>query len=247
MDFIISNRAFAKNICAHIAAQVKDGHEYELSFNEIRKNKTNRQRKYIFAVFEAISKHFTNLGSPFFTKEIVKDWIYSELGLNETVYLPNGKKVYTGKSLSTMTVDEAADFIGRLLIFVDTSDVLENFVLPPYLRYCWTLHVSDEQVEKAYKTEFPQKSEDFLRWQRSLTCIRCGRKGGEVHHIKQGSGLGRKNPDWFTIPLCSQCHVPYLHSTVGEMNFLKEIAHTINGLDIQTFCRLNYLRWLYHK
>lgn len=244
MDFIISNKAFAKNICAYIASQVKAGKEYELSFNELRKSKTNRQRKYIFAIFEAISKYFANLGNTFLTKEVVKDWIYQELGFYENLYLPNGQRIQTCKTISSMSVNEASDFIGRLLVFIDTSDVLEDFILPPSLRYCWTLHVTDTQIKAAFNTKLPDKSESFLRWQRSLCCIRCGRKCGEVHHIKQGSGLGRKNPDWFTIPLCSACHVPYLHSTIGENCFISEISQTINKLNIEAFCRLNYLRWL---
>lgn len=247
MDFIINNQAFAKNICAYITSQIREGKEYQLSFDEIKKTKTNQQRKYLFAIFEAISKYFISLGNVELTKEIVKDWIYDELGLNATVYLPNGKKIKSNKSLSTMTVGEMAEFISRLLIFIDSSDVLEDFILPPYLRYCWTKHVTEKQIVQAYKAKLPQKSEQFLRFQRSLSCIRCGRRGGEVHHIKSGSGLGRKNPDWFTIPICHDCHVPYLHSKVGENRFIEEIRFIINSIDIEVFCRLNFLRWQEYK
>lgn len=247
MDFIITNKAFARNVCEHIISQLYDGKEYELSFNEIRKNKTNQQRKYIFAIFEAVSKYFVSLGYQFLTKEAVKDWIYSELAVNENIYLPNGKNFIARRSLSSMTVQEASHFISKLLIFIETSEVLEGFTLPPYLRYCWTKHITIEDIENAYKRKLPQKSAQFLKYQRSLTCLRCGRRAGEVHHIKEGSGLGRKNPDWFSIPICPECHVPYLHSKVGEDDFLKEIAPTINNLDIETFCRINFLRWYDNK
>lgn len=38
-----------------------------------------------------------------------------------------------------------------------------------------------------------------------LGCIICGMPS-EIHHVRLGSGLGRKTPDTLAIPLCARHH-----------------------------------------
>ena len=42
---------------------------------------------------------------------------------------------------------EASDFIFQLITFVDTNEALEDFILPPDLRYCWTHQLDERLIE----------------------------------------------------------------------------------------------------
>lgn len=79
-----------------------------------------------------------------------------------------------------------------------------------------------------------------LKFIDSLICVCCGRENPTHHHLlrvqakyykpKEGEedflipkynqrGMGKKNPDMFTIPLCPRCH-QMLHSDGNERAFL---------------------------
>lgn len=246
MNFTISNLAYAKSVLNTVFKHMQDGKIYRLQFDEVKSLKTQKQLGFIFGgIIKALLQYFSNIGYDF-TPEQIKEWLYEEIGTRETIFLPNGKEQRIIKTLSGMTKKQASDFIYKLLCFIDSSDALDDFVLPPDLRYCWTHNIDGKLIEEIQQFNFPEKSEYYLKHIRKLTCIRCGHKGGEAHHIKRNSGLGKKNPDWFTIPICEKCHVPYLHSTVGEPQFLKEISNTIGGLDIELFCKLSFYMWMYN-
>ena len=52
------------------------------------------------------------------------------------------------------------------------------------------------------------KSRKYLEWVAGLPCIHCGAES-QAHHLRVGAlgaGRGRKAPDFFTIPVCYQCH-----------------------------------------
>lgn len=246
MNFTVTNKTYGKNVCSHINANIQDSKIYRISFEEIKQLKTLEQLGYIFGgLFKAIQKFFSNLGHDY-SVELIKEWIYYEIGVREFVYLPNGKQKEVIKTLSQMSKKEASEFINKVLFFIDESECLQDLVLPPELRYCWALHIEFADIENAYQVPLPDKDKHFLGYQAQQTCIRCGKKGVQVHHIQQGSGYAKKNPDWFSLPVCYDCHIQHLHSDVAEKNFLKEIKPIIGGLDIQDFCRLNYQRWYWH-
>lgn len=245
--FTAENVDKAKAICNHILFKIKQTNKvYNIYFEENTHPKSKKQLGYLFGgIFEAIKEYFSNMGNSYSYEEI-KDWLYDEIGTIEKYYLPNGKEKERVITLSQMSWEEANKFISDVLFFIDESEALQDFVLPPELRYCWTMHITSEQIASAYEATFKSLDEYYLNHQRSLTCIRCGRKGGQAHHIKRGSGLGKKNPDWFSIPICPHCH-NLLHHQIGEEEFLKQIQNTINKLDIKDFCRLSYFRWYFHK
>ncbi|MFA7658784.1 MAG: hypothetical protein WCY19_05065 [Candidatus Gastranaerophilaceae bacterium] len=250
MNFTVSNRAYLKNVLNHFLANYNDGKIYRIFFEEINDTKTRDQLGYIFGgLFKAIKIFFANLGHDFSVK-LIKEWIYDEVGVSELSYLPNGKQKEVIKTLSQMNKKEASEFINKVLFFIDESEALQDLVLPPELRYCWTLHVDLTDIENVYTDprwwEEHEKDKQFLGYQAQQTCIRCGKKSVQVHHIQKGSGYAKKNPDWFTIPVCYECHIEHLHSDVAEGNFLKEIKPIIGNLDIQDFCRINYNRWYWH-
>ena len=244
MNFTITNKKYANNVLNTIFKQIEEGKIYNISFEEVKQLKTKKQLGFIFGgIIKALILYFNRLGYDFQPTQI-KEWLYDEIGVSETIFLPNGKEKTIIKTLSEMSKLEASNFIFKLLNFIDTSEALEDFILQPDLRYCWVNHIEEDTLKAVERYDFPLKNERYLNNIRKLTCIRCGAKGGEAHHIKRGSGLGRKNPDWFTIPVCPKCH-NYLHSMAGEVRFLDEIRRTIGNLDIELFCKISYFMWEY--
>ena len=191
--------------------------------------------------------YFNSLGYQDYTPDIIKTWLYYETGIFDKKLLPDGTQREIIKTLSGMNKKEASEFISKVLNFIEHSPILNGangqraFILTPELRYCWTRGIDKDFIQAVYGEEFKERDEAYLRHQRSLTCIYCGGKSGEAHHLKNHSGLGRKNPDWFTIPVCNNCHVPIMHGK----DFMEGLKVVLNGLDIETFCRCCYYKWLY--
>lgn len=244
MNVTIYNKAQAKQILSGLFYNIADGKEYRLSFEEVKQAKTKKQLGFIFGgIVKSLCLFFNDYGYNF-TPEQIKEWLYSEIGVRETLFLPNGQQKEIIKTLSGMDKAEVSKFIFDVLRFIDESDALVNFILPVDLRYCWVHNIDERIIEEVQQLKYPELDEKYLNYQRKQHCIRCGKVGHQAHHIKRGSGLGRKNPDWFTIPICSECH-QYLHSSVGEDAFLQEIKYIHNGLDIRLFCRVAYYLWKY--
>lgn len=243
MNFTVTNKGYAKTVFNTLLNKVQDGKIYRITFEETKSLKTKKQLGFIFGgVIKALCLYFSRIGYDF-TPDMVKEWLYSEIGVVDTFYLPNGVQKSYIKTLSNMTKKETSDFIFKLITFIDTSEALSDFILPPDLRYCWVNHIDSALVDKVLLEVFPRHSESYLNHIRKLTCIRCGAKGGQAHHIKRGSGFSRKNDDWFTIPLCNKCHIEHLHNGVGEPYVLNEIKPIIGGLDIELFCKIMYYMW----
>lgn len=45
----------------------------------------------------------------------------------------------------------------------------------------------------------------------NLPCVLCRAlgertEGVQVHHIREGQGMGQRSPHWLAIPLCPACH-----------------------------------------
>ena len=238
-----------KKVLGHILGQYKAGTVLNISYEPVQKPKSREQLGFIFGgLIKALLIYFNSLGFEDYTPDIIKTWLYYETGVFDKKILPSGERREIIKTLSGMNSKEASDFINKALNFIEHSPILNGtngvrpFVLTPELRYCWTRNVDEDFKVSVYGEEFKERDEAYLRHQRSLTCIYCGGRGGEAHHIKDGSGLGRKNPDWFTIPVCNNCHVPIMHGK----DFMEGLKAVLNGLDIETFCRCCYYKWLYH-
>lgn len=60
---------------------------------------------------------------------------------------------------------------------------------------------------------------------RAMGCIVCRRKTEEVHHLREGVGMGERAPWWRTIPLCIAHHAnssPYSVHGRDRARFFKE-------------------------
>ena len=137
-----------------------------------------------------------------------------------------------------MTKSEASDFIEKVIIFIDSSEIFDGFILPPELRYCWTQNIDDEKLHKIKDFQFPNFDSYYLLHQSKLTCIRCGARGGMVYHLQRPM-----KRDYNSVPLCAKCHDYAL--THGESYLIKDIKSVTNGMSIEDFCLYAY--YLYKK
>lgn len=46
----------------------------------------------------------------------------------------------------------------------------------------------------------------YLEWVRKQPCWGCGKYGVEAHHVRLGTGMGKKPYDLHVIPVCRACH-----------------------------------------
>jgi hypothetical protein len=58
-----------------------------------------------------------------------------------------------------------------------------------------------------------QRDPDYLALVRQCPCLKCGMEPSEAAHVRfasaafgKASGLGKKPPDRFCLPLCADCH-----------------------------------------
>lgn len=185
MDFTCSNKQYLKNILSDLYRNYKEGTIYRVSYEEVKQEKTLKQLGYIFGgLIKALIRFFDNLGYKY-EPYMIKDWLYQECGLVETITLPNGKPVTYLKTLSSMTKAEAAKFIEDIIGFVDNSPIFEGFVLPPELRYSWTHNVDKNKLEVMRNADINNFDSSYLIYQSKQTCIKCGARGGMVYHLKK--------------------------------------------------------------
>lgn len=65
----------------------------------------------------------------------------------------------------------------------------------------------------------PQRSKKHLAFIRTMNCCVCGKHPVEAAHIRHNGngGMGLKNDDSMTVPLCPDCH--RLQGNFGEKRF----------------------------
>lgn len=70
-----------------------------------------------------------------------------------------------------------------------------------------------------------------------LPCACCGAVGVQVHHIREGQGMGERASHWLTVPLCPDCHTGPngIHGNksfmrIRKLDELDMLASTIKAL-----------------
>ena len=238
MNFSCSNEQYLKNVLKTCLNDYEYGSTVNISYEVVKQSKTLKQLGFIFGgLIKAIRRYFKNAGYDY-PIYVIKEWLYQECGVYQTETLPNGSTFQSNKTLSEMTKSEASDFIEKVIIFIDSSEIFDGFILPPELRYCWTQNIDDEKLHKIKDFQFPNFDSYYLLHQSNLTCIRCGARGGMVYHLQRPM-----KRDYNSVPLCAKCHDYAL--THGESYLIKDIKSVTNGMSIEDFCLYAY--YLYKK
>ena len=85
-------------------------------------------------------------------------------------------------------------------------------VSPP-APYGALLKRASEQPQRRTPKAEHDEDKDYLALVRQLPCLKCGMEPSEAAHVRfassafgKTSGLGKKPPDRFSLPLCASCH-----------------------------------------
>ena len=247
MTTVITNKAQLQNHFAEIERLLQSGKAVNLTYETSHKPKTKAQLGFIFGgLIATLQRHFKEQGN-FYTDTFLKETFYEEFGLKKYDFNFLGKMQKSALTLSSMTVDQCSKFINDAIDCVDNNT---DCILPPDIRYCWTRHITQEDMlsaKHASMTAWGRLQPEYLSYQRTQACIRCGiMNQTEAHHLRIGndSGMALKNPDFMTIPLCTGCHKE-LHN-MGERTFYTEVERVIN-MDIQEFVLVAFQKWYFHK
>lgn len=233
MNFCCSNEKYLRNILSDLLKNFEYGSTINISYEVIKQVKTLKQLRFIFGgLIKAISRYFDNVGYKF-PPYVLKEWLYQECGVYETETLPNGQTFQSNKTLSEMTKSEASNFIEKVIVFIDSSEIFTDFILPPELRYSWTHNIDEERLQAIKGYSFSSFDSSYLLEQSRLTCIRCGGRGGMVYHLNRPM-----KRDYLSLPLCAKCYDLVL--TCGESGLIKDIKSVLNGMSIDDFCLSAY-------
>lgn len=221
-----------------------EGRQVNLSYEPASKPVTRRQVSFFFAALvNQIYLYFRNSGQSITEKQI-RYGLYKQVArvVPNMVYdLSMFGEEPQVKHISDMeTAEEMSEFISGVFTVIDTNPIYEGLKLTPDTRYCWLNHLTHDELQMSRVEVLPEKDEDYLNYIREQPCIICGKQHrSDVHHIRdtRTAGMAIKSPDWYTIPLCHDCHMLYAHGTG-----FKEAMAWIK-IDLQDFCRICYQRW----
>lgn len=242
MQLTITNEAYRETIFDDIRKIPK--FPYRIIYEPIKQMKTKDQLGFIFGgLFNVLRVYFYETQGETWTVDDIKTMLYHEVGIFQTKQYPNGMEYTNPITLSVMDKDQASEFISKVINWIESLDPV--CILPPDLRNCWLLHVSEDDNEEIKHFNFPERDEYYLRYQRTLSCLYSGKYGYiDAHHVREEhyAGLSQKPPDWFTIPLLHEYHM------LGHTQGFKDIINGLHlyGFDIETYCKLAYMRW-YNK
>lgn len=239
MQFTISNEQHWENLFKYIKDLLKDK-TLNITIETVKNYKTKKQLGFIFgAIITNLQVYYFDATGEKSSPEELKEMLYKETGIYQEKTYPNGKTYFECITLSKMDVNQASEFINNILNWIDEYT---DCVLSPDVRYCWVHNITEKRIELANKF-LPKTSTNYLRSMKRSFCINCGIFGCEGHHIRSGeyAGTAIKSPDWFSIPLCRDCH-ELAHR--NEKQIIENLKHILGGLNLETFCMLCFDRWL---
>ena len=244
MNVTVSNLEHLKNIFNHIAAIIKQNKTVNIEFSQVKKYKTLKQLGFIFgAIISNLQVYYYDCTGENWAIDDLKEMIYWELGIYQPKMLPNGASYFVGRTLSKMDINEATDFINNLLNWVDNST---DCILSPDVRYTWLHNIDDNYIRniELLSQKWNKKQPEYLSYLRKSFCINCGIWGCEAHHLRGGeqSGTALKSPDYLALSVCNKCHSEVAHKS--EKQLTENLKHILNGLSLETFCKLCFYRYL---
>ena len=249
MHYLVDNLEKLRNVFLD-ARELLRTHELNIIIEKCSKTKTQKQLGFIWGMLISdIYNFYIQNGylldlSEKKGKDIIKKILYNECSVCDEIICPmTGKAIYQMSTMSEMDIKEIKCFIDKVLIWCDSLDI----VLRPESRYTWMLHLSPAEIEEAQGLKLPEKCPEYLAYVRKSYCVIGGEFGCDVHHINyKTTGLSQKAPDWFVLPIAHKHHVRQEgHITTTEI--LQKTKRVLNDFDIETFCRLCFVRWKYKK
>ena len=217
-----------------------------LSYEKASKEKTNKQIGFIFAaLIDGITEYFRDCGF-----NVDSDDVRYKLYEDVSQIVPEmvvDKQIFGNKPrikhLSEMDRELCSKFIDGIFTVIDTQPIYQGLMLHPSIYLNYLYHLDPEEIKMVKNTNLPERDEDYLAYIHEQPCMICGMQHrSHAHHAKihRYVSNSKKTPDWCAIPLCANHHLNGAHQQ-GH-NWLEEKLKWL-PIDLETFCRLNYIRW----
>lgn len=243
MKTVIYNQPMLDKIKEDLQVQFEKNGRLNISYEKAHKERTIAQVGFIFAaLINQIRDYFLACGFNV-DDEDIRYKLYDEVSqiIPEMVV---DKQIFGGrpriKHISEMDRGLCSRFIEGIFEVLDSNPMYAGLRMHPSTFYNWSFHIDQVEIRIAKGTELPERDEDYLNYIRSLPCICCGiQHRSEAHHIRdtRTAGIAIKSPDWYTVPLCHNCHLGIAHGT-GWKESMGWIP-----LDLIDFCKICYIRW----
>lgn len=254
MQTVVYNEKQLEVIVGDMFNRFNEYKSLAISYDKPYKDKTLKQLGYFFGGLVGSIKDYYKENGEEWEIEDIKENFYQACAkiddrLKKEVRRFNGDVYEVPKRLSEMDIEEASLFIDRCVWLIDNAKCFQGLILHPSLRYTWVRHVSKDDLLEISQAKMPRLCPEYLEHTRKQACLCCGRNNvSQVHHLKLAgeSGTGFKADDWFTIPLCPQCHLGELHQK-GQEEFYKNLEWITKYISLVDFCRLRFLKWQMKK
>lgn len=226
---------------AEIEKLLADGKTINLVYEPASKEHTKKQVGFFFgALCDQICRYMNECGFNVNTNDVKYGLYYQvkqivpEMVIDSTLF---GKEERT-LHISDMDRPTMSKFIDGVFTVIDTNPMYAGLKLTPDVRYNWVNTITTDDL--IFTRPLPERDNHYLDYIREQPCIICGQQHrSHAHHIRDTRTAGQaiKSPDWYTVPLCPQCHMNVAHGT-GFKDTMKWIP-----IDLMDFCRLCYSRW----
>lgn len=231
-----------KDIESLLLAEKKVNVSYEIS----HKPKSSQQIGFIFAaLINGIAEYFQECGFNV-DSEDVRYHLYEEVAevVPEMVV---DKQLFGNKPrikhIGEMDRELCSKFIDGIFTVIDSKPIYSGLMLHPSVYFNYLFHLDPEEIKMAQQTVLPERDEEYLAYIHNQPCMVCGiQHRSHAHHAKLLNYVtnSKKTPDWTAISLCQTHHLGGAHQQ-GH-NWLVEKLKWL-PVDLETFCRINYIRW----
>ncbi len=257
LTYDVYNTPHLKNVFIEINRRIKSGDRFVLRFDKVTKRKSHRQLRNLFGnIITPLSgflsaEYGINIEAQALERELVAKYCAQDdnPAVTHGFDFETMQPTVVPTRLSEMSVSQAGEFTDWCIKYI--KEKFSDLSLPPYIDYLWMKNISEKKIDQVIHDSRKWKNRDhqYLGFVRGKPCIICGKSCSrcEAHHLNDislGGGMAEKVPDYYTIPLCGDCHHA-LHDT-GTKELANLIAPVLHDQELRIFCKMCYYRWKYH-
>lgn len=246
MKTVIYNQLMLDKIKEDLQIQFEKNGRLNISYEKAHKERTIAQVGFIFAaLISNITEYFQDCGF-----NVDQDDVRYKLYEDVSQVIPEmvvDKQIFGGKPrikhIGEMDRELCSKFIDGIFTIIDTKPIYEGLLLHPSIYFNYLFHLEKEEIQLAKDAELPERDEDYLEHIHNMPCIVCGlQHRSHAHHAKipRYVSNSKKTPDWTALPLCYLHHLQGAHLLGSK--WLEEHLKWL-PVDLETFCRINYIRW----
>lgn len=246
MRTTIYNEPMLETAIADLRSQFDKYGRINLFYEKASKPRTLKQEGFIFAaLINGIAEYFQECGFNV-DSEDVRYHLYEEVAevVPEMVV---DKQLFGNKPrikhIGEMDRELCSKFIDGIFTVIDSKPIYSGLMLHPSVYFNYLFHLDPEEIKMAQQTVLPERDEEYLAYIHDQPCMVCGiQHRSHAHHAKLLNYVtnSKKTPDWTALPLCQTHHLGGAHQQ-GHAWLVEKLKWL--PVDLETFCRINYIRW----